>query len=388
MRADELSSRAREIHFSSLVIDTHADTPQRLLFDQFDLGTRDSEGCVDIPRLREGGIGAIFFALWVPVAITGAAATRRARDLLAAVKNQIEIHREVLVLAASSSEVRSARAQNKIAILLGVEGGHAIHSDLAVLREFHAAGVRYMTLTHNAATEWADSSNSEPLHNGLTDFGREVIREMNRLGMVVDISHVSDATFYDVLETSRAPLIASHSCCRALCDAPRNLDDAMIQALASRGGVIHITFHNSFLSQEYATVNRARVSESEENELAVEQKFGANESQKLMELQRRSNEAICAGTLPPVSWEKIVDHIDHAVSIAGVDHVGFGSDFDGAFMPVGMEDASRIPLLTEGLVQRGYKEADIQKILGENILRVMDEAQALATITKSDSHNS
>src|SRR5580692_962443 len=374
MRADELSPRARELHFSSLVFDTHADTPQRLFFDRFDLGKRDVEGCVDIPRLREGGFGAIFFALWVPVEITGGAATRRARDLLDAVLKQIEIHGGDLALAVSPAEVRAARARNKIAVLLGVEGGHAIDNDLAVLREFHARGVRYMTLTHNAATEWADSSNDSPRHNGLTDFGKQVIREMNRLGMLVDISHVSDPTFYDVLEISRAPVIASHSCCRALCDAPRNLDDAMIKALASRGGVIHITFHDAFLSQEYANANRALASEIAARDRAIHEKFGQNEARILMEGQRWNDESIRAGKLPGVSWEKIVEHIDHAVRVAGADHVGIGSDFDGAFMPQGMEDVSRLPWITEGLVRRGYGDADIRKILGENTLRVMAAA--------------
>jgi membrane dipeptidase len=375
MRADDISARARAIHFSSLVFDTHADTPQRFFFDQFDLAKRDAEGCIDIPRLREGGVGAIFFALWVPVEITGAAASRRARDLLDATLKQIEVHGGDLALATSSGLVRAARSENKIAVLLGIEGGHAINNDIEVLREFHARGVRYMTLTHNAATEWADSSNDAPRHNGLTDFGKQVIREMNRLGMLVDVSHVSDATFYHVLETSRAPVIASHSCCRALCDAPRNLDDAMIKALASRGGVIHITFHDGFLSQEYATANRALAAEIASNEQAVSQKFGENEARNLMELQRLSDESIRAGKLPQVSWEKIIDHIDHAVGVAGADHVGVGSDFDGAFMPEGMEDASKFPLITEGLLKRGYDEADIRKILGENTLRVMHDAE-------------
>src|SRR5579864_680316 len=375
MRADEISFRAREIHFSSLVFDTHADTPQRLFFDQFDLRNRDAEGCVDIPRLREGGVGAVFFALWVPVEITGGAATRRARDLLAAAVKQIEIHGGDLALATCSKEVRMARAENRIAVMLGVEGGHAIDNDLAVLREFHSRGVRYLTLTHNAATEWADSSNDVPRHNGLTEFGKDVIQEMNRLGMLVDISHVSDPTFYDVLETSRAPVIASHSCCRALCDAPRNLDDAMIKALGSRGGVIHITFHDGFLSQEYANTSRALASENDSREQAAEDTFGQNEARKLVEGQRWSDESVRAGKLPQVSWEKIVDHIDHAAKIAGADHVGIGSDFDGAFMPAGMEDASKFPRITEGLVRRGYEEADIRKILGENTLRVMAEAE-------------
>src|ERR1700722_13811319 len=384
MGADELSSRARALHFSSLVFDTHADTPQRLFFEQFDLGQRDAEGCVDIPRLREGGVGAIFFALWVPVEITGSAATRRARDLLDATLKQIEIHGDDLTLATSPDEVLNARSKNKIAVLLGIEGGHTIDNSLAVLREFHARGVRYMTLTHNAATEWADSSNDDPRHNGLTDFGKQVIREMNRLGMLVDVSHVSDATFYHVLETSRAPVIASHSCCRALCDAPRNLDDPMIKALASRGGVIHITFRDGFLSQEYAAANRALAAEIASNEQAVSQKFGENEARNLMELQRLSDESICAGKLPQVSWEKIIDHIDHAVGVAGADHVGVGSDFDGAFMPEGMEDASKFPRITEGLLARGYGEVDTKKILGENTLRVMADAEQIAEVLGSE----
>ena len=384
MRADEISPRARAIHFSTLVFDTHADTPQRLFFDHFDLASRDAEGCVDIPRLREGGVGAIFFALGVPVEITGGAATARAWNLLDAATKQVEIHSGDLVLATSSEGVRTARAGNKIAVLLGIEGGHAIDNDLAVLREFHARGARYMTLTHNAATDWADSSNDDPRHHGLTDFGKQVIREMNRLGMLVDISHVSDSTFYDVLETSRAPVIASHSCCRALCDAPRNLDDAMIRSLAARGGVIHITFHDAFLSQEYATANRVLAPENDSREQAAEDAFGENEARKLIEGQRWSDESIRAGKLPQVSWEKIVDHIDHAVSVAGADHVGVGSDFDGAFMPSGMEDAAKLPLLTEGLLQRGYGEPDIRKILGENTLRVMDGAERVGQMLRSE----
>jgi membrane dipeptidase len=380
MRTDELVFRARRLHFSSLVFDTHADTPQRLLFDHFDLSKRDAEGCVDIPRLREGGVGAIFFAMWVPVEITGAAAAKRARDLLDATLRQIEMQRADLSLATTSDEIAAARSQNKIAVLLGVEGGHAIDSDLALLREFHARGVRYLTLTHNAATEWADSSNDAPRHNGLTEFGKEVIRELNRLGMLVDVSHVSDATFYDVLETSRAPVIASHSCCRALCDAPRNLDDTMIKALAARGGVIHITFHDGFLSQEYATANRARAAEVAATEHQLEEKFGDNEAQKLMECQRLSDANIRAGKLPQVSWEKILDHVDHAVRIAGADHVGLGSDFDGAFMPEGLEDAAKFPRITEGLLLRGYAEADIRKILGENTLRVMEDARRVSEL--------
>jgi membrane dipeptidase len=378
MSADGNSVRARQIHFSSIVIDTHADTPQRFLFDQFDMGHHDAEGCVDIPRLRAGGVGAIVFALWVPVEITGPAATARAFDLLDGVERQIRRHPDDLTLATTASEIRTARELNKIAILLGVEGGHAINNDLQVLRQFAARGVRTMTLTHNAATDWADSSNAAARHHGLTDFGREVVREMNRLGMMVDVSHVSDQAFRDVIETSRAPVIASHSCCRAICDVPRNLSDDLIWPLAARGGVFHITFHNAFLSQEYANASKALAQENTARETAAKQKFGSNEAQKLIEGQRVSDEFIRAGKLPAVRWEKIIEHVDHAVRLAGADHVGLGSDFDGAFMPEGMQDAAQFPKLTEGLLNLGYGETDIAKILGGNTLRVMGQCETVA----------
>ena len=296
---------------------------------------------------------------------------------LDAVEEQIRRHADDLTLATSAAGVREARERGKIAILLGVEGGHAIDNDLGVLRQFAARGVRYMTLTHNAATDWADSSNAAPRHNGLTEFGREVVREMNRLGMMVDVSHVSDQTFRDVLETSRAPVIASHSCCRAICDAPRNLSDDQILALAALGGVFHMTFHSAFLSQEYADASRAMASENALLKLAANTKFGENEAQKLIEGQKTSDEWTRAGKLPRVGWEKIIEHIDHAVRLAGTDHVGLGSDFDGAFMPEGLEDAAQFPRITEGLLGLGYGEADIAKILGGNTLRALEEAERM-----------
>ena len=378
MHADDIPSRARKIHSTSIVFDTHVDTPQRFLFDHFDLGPRDPEGGVDIPRMREGGIGAIFFALWVPVDITGPKATRRALDLLDSVNDQLRQHSDDLTPATSSDEVRSARAQGKIAVLMGVEGGHAIDNNLDVLRDFFARGVRYMTLTHNAPTDWADSSNHPSRHNGLTEFGREVVREMNRLGMLVDISHVSDETFHDVLELSRAPVIASHSCCRAICNSPRNLTDEMIVALAAHGGVIHITFHNAFLSLQYAEATRSLASEWISSLAAIDKKYGENQARKLAEGQRLSDDLTRAGKLPQVTWEKIVEHIDHAARLVGAAHVGLGSDFDGAFMPAGMEDASKFLRITESLLQHGYPESDIRKILGENTLRVMAETERTA----------
>jgi membrane dipeptidase len=318
------------------------------------------------------------------VEITGQAATRRASDLLDSVLKQVEEHPAALAIAKSSADVARARQEGKIAVMLGIEGGHTINSDLNVLRDFHARGVRCMTLTHNAATEWADSSNDAPRHRGLTDFGKEVVREMNRLGMLVDVSHVSDSTFYDVLKTTRAPVIASHSCCRALCRVPRNLDDEMIRALAASSGVIHITFHNAFLSQEYADASRSLASESAERQQAIREKFGSNEARKLIEGQRWSDELIRAGKLPQVSWEKILDHMDHAVGLVGADHVGVGSDFDGAFMPTGLADASKYAAITEGLLRRGYSEPHVRKILGENTLRVLAEVERVSQVLNGD----
>jgi len=378
MPADNLASRVRQIHFSSVVFDTHADTPQRFLFDQFDLGHRDAEGGVNIHTMREGGVNAIFFALWVPVHIAGPKATRRALDLLEATCNQIARHPNDLALADSSEDVRAAQARRKIAVLLGVEGGHAIDNNLDTLRDFYARGVRYMTLTHNAATDWADSSNQSPRHQGLTDFGREVIREMNRLGMLIDISHVSDQTFHDVLAVSRAPVIASHSCCRAICNAPRNLSDDMIKALAAHGGVIHITFHSAFLSQEYLDATHSLGSEWLLKLEAIEKKYGENEARKLAEGQRLSDDLTHAGKLPQVTWEKIIEHVEHAAALVGADHVGLGSDFDGAFMPAGMDDASNFPRITESLLERGRSEAEIRNILGENTLRVLAQVERIA----------
>jgi len=369
---------AARIHASALVFDAHVDTPQRLLFQHLDLGIRDPEGCIDIPRMRDGNIGAIFFALWVPIEITGTLATKRALDLLDAVLQEVQRHAAELMLARTSTDVRKARAENRIAILLGVEGGHAIQNSLGALRDFWERGVRYLTLTHNAATDWADSSNDKAKNHGLTDFGREVIFEMNRLGMLVDISHVSDKTFTDVIETSRAPVIASHSCCRALSASPRNLTDEMIKTLAARGGVIHIAFHNAFLSQEYLDARRARGREVDDSEKEIEHRFAGDEARILIELQKLSDNFIAAGKLPPVRWQRIVDHIDHAVALVGTDHVGLGSDFDGAYMPSGMEDSSQLAKITRELSQRGYAETDIHKILGENTLRVLGDVERIA----------
>jgi membrane dipeptidase len=373
--ADSISEKARKLHFSSIVVDTHDDTTQRFLDGKFDLGVRSAAGSIDIPRMREGNLSAIFFSIWMPSKITGPEAVNRALVQIDSVREQIRQHPKDLVLATTAAEIREARKQGKIAALLGVEGGHMINSDLGVLRNYAALGVRYMTLTHSGNDEWADSSTDKAVHNGLTDFGKGVIREMNRLGVMVDISHVSDKTFYDALETSKAPLIASHSSCRAICDAPRNMTDQMMKDLAAKGGVVQINYHVGFLSQEFRDAEKANPEINKAISAEVTKRCGDNEGCQLIEGDRITREYVEQGKLPRVDFSKIIEHIEHAVKVAGIDHVGLGSDFDGANMPYGMEDATKLPKITEALLQKGYSEGDVKKILGENTLRVMTEIE-------------
>lgn len=376
--SDGVSPKARALHFRSIVVDTHDDTTQRMLDPQFDLGVRHADGNVDIPRMREGGLDAVFFSIWIPGTITGPDAVQKALEQINAVRRRVAGHPRDLVFATTAADVRSAFAAHKIAALLGVEGGHMINSDLGVLRNFAALGVRYMTLTHMVNVAWADSSTDTPAHNGLTDFGKQVVREMNRLGMMVDISHVADKTFYDVLATSEAPVIASHSSCRALCSAPRNMTDQMIKDLAAKGGVIQINYHIGFLSQEFRDAEKANPQLEKEIEAEMKKRCGEIEACQLLEREKIVRELVAQGKLPRVNWTRIIDHIDHAVKIAGADHVGLGSDFDGANMPYGMDDASHVPQITNALLENGYSESDIQKILGGNSLRVMEQVEAAA----------
>jgi membrane dipeptidase len=373
-----ISPAARELHFQSIVVDTHDDTTQRLLDPKFDFGIRHTDGSVDIPRMREGGLSAIFFSIWIPGTVTGPTAVQRALDQIGAVRETVARHPNELVLCTTADEIRHAKAANKIAVLMGVEGGHMINNSLANLDKFFALGVRYMTLTHTVNTDWADASTDKAAHNGLTDFGRQVVREMNRLGMMVDISHVADKTFYDVLAVSKAPVIASHSSCRALCSAPRNMTDDMIKALAAKRGVIQINYHIGFLSQQFQDVSKAHPELGKEIEAESKKRCGDNEACQLIEADKITRDMVAQGKLPRVDWTEIIKHIDHAVKLAGVDHVGLGSDFDGADMPYGMEDVSDIPQITNALLAKGYSPADVRKILGGNTLRLMQDVEAAA----------
>jgi membrane dipeptidase len=371
-----ISEQGRQIHRRAIVVDTHSDTPQRMVFDGFDLGHRDADGHVDIPRLREGGLDAPFFSIWVPSSVTGPIAVKRALQQIDAVREQARKHPEDLMLATTVAEIRAAHTQGKIAALMGVEGGHMIDDDLGVLRLFHALGVRYMTLTHFLNNNWADSSTDKAKHNGLTAFGKDVVREMNRLGMMVDISHVSDRTFYDAVTLSKAPVIASHSSVRAICAHRRNMSDDMLRAVAKNGGVVMINFEISFLSEEYRKAVDIQDMTIIERQFA--EKCGTNLSCMILTGNREARRKMMAGELPKVGWEKIVEHIEHVVKVAGVDHVGLGSDFDGATMPFGMDDASMLPRITDALLRKGYSEADVEKILGGNLLRVMARVEQVS----------
>jgi membrane dipeptidase len=377
-RAQSVSDKAKKLHTSSIVIDTHDDTTQRLLEPSFDIGTRHADGNIDIPRMREGGLNAIFFSIWIPSKTVGPDAVKKAIDQIDAVREAVRKHPNDLVLATTADEVRAAKKQDKIAALMGVEGGHMIDNDLAVLRSYAVLGVRYMTLTHMGNTDWADSSTDTPAHNGLTDFGKQVVLEMNRLGVMVDISHVSDKTFYDAIATSKAPVIASHSSARALTETPRNMTDDMMRVLAKNGGVIQINYHVGFLSQEFRDFEKAHPEAEKEINDEVKKRCGDNEACSLVMGDQVVRDLMQAGKLPKVDWTKIIDHIDHAVKIAGIDHVGLGSDFDGAVMPIGMQDVTHLPQITGALLQKGYSESEIRKILGENTLRVMSEVERVS----------
>src|SRR5262245_5936044 len=369
----------RAVHDRAIVVDTHADTTQRLIYDpKFNIGERHGDGNVDIPRMRDGGMDAVFFSIWVPSDVTGPIAVKRAFDQIDAVREAVRLHPNDLMLATTAADVRRAATERKIAALMGVEGGHMIDDDMRQLRNFAALGVRYMTLTHFKNNNWADSSTDKPVHNGLTAFGKDVVREMNRLGVMVDISHVADKTFYDVLGLTTAPVIASHSSCRIIANHPRNMTDDMLRALAKNGGVVMINYHAGFLSEEFRVASEKKSGNVVAAMAALSKKCGGNEACTTMEGERIDHEAMMKGELPKVSWEKIIEHIDHAVKVAGTDHVGLGSDFDGATMPLGIEDASKLPKITDALLKKGYAEADVQKILGGNILRVMEQVERVA----------
>ncbi len=368
LQAQDDMARARRISAEAIGIDSHIDTIQHVLVDGVDLAKRLPNGHVDFPRLREGGMKAPFFALWVPVYYKGAEAVRRTLDLRDAMQSVLDAHKDQIELATGAGDIERIVKAKKIAAFLAIEGGHQIDDDLAVLRMYYRLGVRAMTLTHFKNNNWADSSTDKPEHNGLTPFGKDVVREMNRLGMLVDVSHVSDKTFYDALAISTKPVIVSHSSSRAISDIPRNVTDDMLRALAKNGGVIGINFGEGFISQKDVAALRAAITS---NSSAPPEMTGKALDDYAAREMRKDLAAMKTG-LATIS--DAADHVDHMVKVAGIDHVGIGSDFDGITSPPkGLDDISKMPFLVAELLKRGYSEPDIKKILGGNYLRVIRE---------------
>ena len=370
-QSDTISERAKKLHFSSLILDTHIDVTPKLQTD-WKFGERHDTGHIDLPRMKEGGLNGLFFSIYMSGTVTGPKAINDALQRIAAVHKLAEDMPDKVMLCTTAADIRQAHKQGKIAALMGMEGGHMINNSLPVLRMYAALGVRYLTLTHSVNTDWADSSGDQPKHNGLSDFGKDVVRELNQLGVMVDISHVADKTFWDALAVSKAPMIASHSSCRAISGHPRNMTDEMIKALAAKGGVIQINYLDSFIDPDLFAYSQKTRDASRE----LMQKMGGPSRENFMKV--REELAKQFGPAPKASWERIVDHIDHAVKLVGADHVGLGSDFDGGGMPVGMEDCTKLPKITEALLRKGYKEADIRKILGENTVRLLGEVEKVA----------
>lgn len=383
-RDEKLWKRALAIHRRAIVIDTHNDVTTPMTNDDYDLsGTPPTPYRTSIERMKQGGLTAEFFSVYIkPHYVPQGGAARRTLDMIDSVYRAVERNPKDLMFATSVADIRRAKRQGKIAALMGIEGGHAIEDSLPALREFYRLGVRYMTLTWNNTNNWADAGRGEKKHNGLNEFGREVVREMNRLGMMVDVSHVSDKTMSDALDISKAPIIASHSSARALSNVPRNIPDDLLKRIAKNGGVVQVNFYSAFVDN--ATVSP----QSDERDRRIKAQQDAINEKYKNDPERRAEESDkleAANPLPPLPISKLIDHIDHIVKVAGIDHVGLGADFDGANdMPEGAQDVSMLPNITYELLKRGYSETDIRKILGENLLRAFAEVERVSrTMSKS-----
>src|SRR5229473_1407169 len=377
-RDEALWQRALAIHRRAIVIDTHNDVTTPMTNDDYDLGgTPPFPYRTSIARMKQGGQTAEFFSLYIkPWYVAHGGAARRTLDMIDSVYRAVERHPNDLMFATTSTDIRRAKAQNKIACLMGIEGGHAIENSLPTLREFYRLGVRYMALTWNNTNDWADAGRGEKKHNGLSEFGKEVVREMNRLGMLVDVSHVSDKTMSDALDVSTAPIIASHSSARALSNVPRNIPDDLLQRIAQKNGVVQVNFYSVFVD---ATTVSPQSAERDARLKAQQDVLNEKYKDDPERLGEESDKLEAANPLPPLPISKLIDHIDHIAKVAGIDHVGLGADFDGANdMPEGAQDVSMLPNITYELLKRGYSEQDIRKILGENFLRVFADAEAVA----------
>jgi len=384
------SPTAKQIHSSSLVIDSHADTTQRLLDDNFDMATPPAgdKGNLDFAKAKAGNLGAEFFSIWVePKEFKGQYA-HRTLALIDSVYQQAAKHPDQMMMAFSPADIERAHRERKLAALLGIEGGHSIENDIHLLRDYYRLGVRYMTLTWSNTNEWADSSGdiNDPAvqhHNGLTEFGKDVVYEMNRLGMMIDVSHVSDKTFYDALLASRAPVIASHSSSRALTNHPRNMTDDMLREIGRRGGVVMVNYYSAFVDETWRQAYEAQAKErSAAVDVVAEQYKDADPVTRYRETDKIAKQ--WAAKVPRPPFDAIINHIDHVAKIAGVDHTGLGSDFDGTpSMPEGLDSAADLPKITEGLLKRGYTADQIRKILGDNLMRVFKEVEDVSRKLKA-----
>ena len=384
---------ATSIHQSALIIDTHADTPQRFLDENFDLGqnTPVSDGHIDLGKIKQGNLGAEFFSIWVEPEFKGHYA-RRAMDLIDSVYQQAERHPDRMTMAFTADDIVRAHEQHKFTALMGIEGGHAIENDMRLLRDFYRMGVRYMTLTWSNTNEWADSSGDiqDPNvkhYNGMTDFGKDVVREMNRLGMIVDISHVSDATFYTALQVSQSPVIASHSSARELTNQPRNMTDDMLRAMTINGGVVMVNFYSAFIDENYRKLSSdpEKIKQRDAEVEAYKKAHPHADGSPLTYNETVAIEKKWAAQFPRPPLKSLIDHIDHIAKVAGIDHVGLGSDFDGVTsLPDGIDSVADLPKITQALMQRGYTHEQIDKILGGNFLRVMREVEATAKRLQSE----
>ena len=381
-RDERLWQQALAIQRRSIVVDTHNDITTPMTNDDFDLaGDPPVPYRTNIERMKKGGLTAEFFSLYIrPWYVTNGGAARRTLDMIDSVYRAVERHPRDLMFATTAADIRQAKRQGKIACLMGIEGGHAIENSLPTLREFYRLGVRYITLTWNNTNDWADAGRGEKKHGGLSDFGREVVREMNRLGMLVDVSHVSDDTMSDALDVSTAPIIASHSSARALSDVPRNIPDDLLRRIAKNGGVIQVNFYSGFVDRNTVVPqSEARDAQLKAQQDALNAKY-KDDPERLAE---ESDKLEASHPLPPLPISKLIDHFEHIIKVAGIDHVGIGADFDGANdMPEGAKDVSMLPNITYELLKRGYSERDIRKVLGENLLRVMTQAERVAQSTK------
>ncbi|HEV2883615.1 MAG TPA: membrane dipeptidase [Pyrinomonadaceae bacterium] len=376
-RDEKLWKKALDIQRKSVVVDTHNDVLSYMVDDPYDIGVSSAgKYHTDLARMKQGGLTAEFFSVYVDKKYaTEGGSARRALDMIDSTYRAAERYPNDFMMAYSTADIRRAKKQKKIAALMGIEGGHAIEDSLMALRDFYRLGIRYMTLTHNNTNNWADACCDTAKHNGLSEFGKEVVREMNRIGMLVDISHVSDKTMSDVLDVSKAPVIASHSSARALADRTRNIPDDLLRRIAKNGGVVMVNFYPGFIDQKVVEASKAREARLKPQTDALKEQY-KNDPTKLEE---ETNKLLAAHPLPATPVSVLIDHFDHIAKVAGIDHVGIGSDYDGIpSLPVGMEDISKLPVLTYELLKRGYSEKDVKKILGENFMRAFGEAERVS----------